>query len=182
TLFRHSERHYNSQDSNNHDSNHDDNDDDDDDDNSSSSSTQNTIGLDSGKACFKKEISMPKFSEYYGYTCEQDAREAFSNTLFLSEVPKSFRAALKKRYEEWRRNEGAAYWASKAVDYKIEVSTKKTAGDLVDRGQYVAGKLLQKLPRGDYKGLASYHSCMFIEDYVTLITGTTSTWTKQWKF
>ncbi|KAG0256327.1 hypothetical protein BGZ95_005526, partial [Linnemannia exigua] len=49
------------------------------------------------------------------------------------EVSKGVRAALKKRYEEWRRNEGALFWASRATDYEVDVSTEQTAGALVGR-------------------------------------------------
>ncbi|KAF9119394.1 hypothetical protein BGX30_003868, partial [Mortierella sp. GBA39] len=98
-----------------------------------------------------EEITMSGFVEAFGYTSEQDAHSAFSYPLSSSEIPRSVRTKLTGEYERWRRNEGAAYWASRAADYQIEVSTKKTVVDLVDRGQYFAGKLLRKRPRDKAK-------------------------------
>ncbi|KAF8924575.1 hypothetical protein BGZ58_001661, partial [Dissophora ornata] len=87
---------------------------------------------------------MPEFCKEFGYTCEQDA-------LTSTEISKSARTVLIEEYEAWRRNEGADYWASRTVEYKIEVSTKKTAGDLVDRGRCFTRKLLLKRPRDGAK-------------------------------
>jgi hypothetical protein len=85
-------------------------------------------------------IGMPEFCQEFGFTHDQDAHAAFSYPLFSSELPRSARTKLSKEYEEWCRNEGAEYWAFRITDYKIEVSAKKTAGNLVDRSDLLAWK------------------------------------------
>ncbi|KAF9376388.1 hypothetical protein BGX21_003499 [Mortierella sp. AD011] len=94
---------------------------------------------------------MPEFSNHFGYIREQDAHAAFMNPLSSTELPKAIRTVLTDKYNIWRRNGGANYWASRAVEYKIEVSTKNTAGSLVERSNYFAKNLLQKPPRDKIK-------------------------------
>ncbi|KAF9346213.1 hypothetical protein BGX34_004099 [Mortierella sp. NVP85] len=89
-------------------------------------------------------IDMPGFCQEFGFTHEQDAHAAFSYPLASSQLPLYIRTRLSKDYEEWYRNEGAEFWASRVTDYKIDVSTKKTAGNLVDRSELLAESLLGK--------------------------------------
>ncbi|KAF9176262.1 hypothetical protein BGZ51_001041, partial [Haplosporangium sp. Z 767] len=96
-------------------------------------------------------IGMPEFCQEFGFTHEQDAHAAFIYPFSSSELSRPARVKLSKEYEEWRRNEGAEYWASRITDYKIKVSTKKTAGNLVDRGELVAEILLRKPPQVEPK-------------------------------
>ncbi|KAF9918369.1 hypothetical protein FBU30_000241, partial [Linnemannia zychae] len=92
----------------------------------------------------EEEINMPKFSSHFGFICEKDAHTAFMSPLLSTEIPKAIRTVLIDKYNIWRHNEGANYWASPAMEYKIEISTKDTAGSLVERSNYFAKNLLQK--------------------------------------
>lgn len=98
----------------------------------------------------KMSIGMPEFCEEFGYKCEQDAHDAFSNLLSDSRLQLSSRTAVQKAYELWRRNEGGRFWACQATDYVVNISTIKTEGDLVVRSQYFARKRLRS--RGDPNG------------------------------
>jgi hypothetical protein len=86
-----------------------------------------------------EDIGMPEFCEEFGYTCEQDADAAFSRVLLDSQLPLSSRITVETNYKRWQRNEGEGFWACRAVDYMIDVSTTKTVEDLVDRGQFFTG-------------------------------------------
>ncbi|KAF9925649.1 hypothetical protein BGZ65_007638 [Modicella reniformis] len=101
------------------------------------------------KLVSREEISMPEFSKEFGYVHEQDAHAALSHALSSSEIPQLARTKFTTEYETWRRNEGAEYWASRITDHKIEVSTKKTAGNLVDRSELLAERLLRKPPQDE---------------------------------
>ncbi|KAF8949626.1 hypothetical protein BGZ46_005036, partial [Entomortierella lignicola] len=103
----------------------------------------------------KEEISMPGFCKRFGFKCEQDAHAAFSIPLSSTEIPQATREALSQKYEVWRRNEAADYWAAQEVDYTIDVQTKKTVKSLVDRSQYFADRLLLKRPRDETEGTSS---------------------------
>ncbi|KAF8949669.1 hypothetical protein BGZ46_005003, partial [Entomortierella lignicola] len=107
------------------------------------------------KVTHGQEISMPDFCEKFRFTCERDAHAAFLNPLATSLIPYSTRTAVCAKYETWRRNEGAKYWASRIADYKIDVSTNKTVEDLVDRGQFFTRRLLKKRPRDESEGSQS---------------------------
>ncbi|KAF9925861.1 hypothetical protein BGZ67_008412 [Mortierella alpina] len=98
------------------------------------------------KLAQKEDINMPAFCKEFGYTCEQDADAAFSKILTDSKLPQFCRTAAETKYRRWQRNEGEGFWASRSTDYRIDISTTKTVGDLVDRGQFFASKFLQSRP------------------------------------
>ncbi|KAF9079763.1 hypothetical protein BGX27_006007, partial [Mortierella sp. AM989] len=90
----------------------------------------------------KEDITMPEYCHKFGLTNEEDAHSTFSSLLSLSILPKATRTVLSERYERWRRNEGEEFWTSRAADYKINVSTNETIGDLVERGRFFTKKRL----------------------------------------
>ncbi|KAF9987949.1 hypothetical protein BGZ79_005161, partial [Entomortierella chlamydospora] len=94
-----------------------------------------------------EEIGMVEFSKEFGYIHEEDAHAAFMYPLSSTEIPRSTRTKFTREYETWRRNEGAEYWTSRMTNYKIKVSTNKTAGNLVDRSELLSESLLQTSPQ-----------------------------------
>jgi hypothetical protein len=117
---------------------------------SNNSNNNDDIDLRSGaalawfrrKLVSREDISMPEFSKEFEYVHEQDAHAALLHALSSSEIPQSARTKFSAEYETWRRNEGAECWASRITDHKIDVSTKKTAGNLVYRSEVLAERLL----------------------------------------
>ncbi|KAG0220963.1 hypothetical protein BGW41_007391, partial [Actinomortierella wolfii] len=105
------------------------------------------------KLAREEDIGMPEFCIEFGYTCERDAHAAFSKLLSDSQLPLFSRTAVDQKYRTWRRNEGEGFWASRAADYRIDISTSKTVEDLVDRGQFFTSKRLRSRPQDDTRAL-----------------------------
>ncbi|KAF9354319.1 hypothetical protein BGX26_007848 [Mortierella sp. AD094] len=57
---------------------------------------------------------------------------------------RQYRAALKEKYEIWRRNDGLTYWATVAAASQIQVTTKRTVADIVSGCEHVAKDLIQE--------------------------------------
>jgi len=100
----------------------------------------------------RQEISMQAFCDKFGLKCEEDARTAFSSLLSSSLLPEKARRSADEKYQEWRRNDGALYWASRSNDYITDLLTEKTVGGFLYRGEYFTSKRLYSLPRDDHKG------------------------------
>ena len=101
----------------------------------------------------KEEITMPVFCKDFKFTVEEDADSAFLSLLSTNLIPQTIRAAVLRKYEIWKRNEGKKFWGSTLADYTIDVSTDTTVKDLVERGQYFTTRRLQQRPQDESRGM-----------------------------
>jgi len=69
-----------------------------------------------------------------------DAHEAFTVLLSKSFIRQSTSTVLLDKYEIWKCNEGARFWASRAA----KLSTTRTAGELVVEGEHVTKELFRE--------------------------------------
>ncbi|KAI8347013.1 hypothetical protein B0O80DRAFT_219864 [Mortierella sp. GBAus27b] len=100
---------------------------------------------------WKMTIGMPEFCKEFGFTCEQDAHDAFSELLSDSQLPLSRRTEAQTAYETWKRDEGERFWACQVTNYRVDVLTTETEGE--DRSQFFANKRLRS--RDDPNGSSS---------------------------
>lgn len=99
-----------------------------------------------------RPITMPSFVKQFGYSCREDAHEAFVVLLSSTDIPLRTRNSLQQKYDIWQRNTGKEYWSSVSASLQIKISTNRTAEQLSVRGEYVVNNFVKEQIAGDING------------------------------
>jgi len=73
----------------------------------------------------REDLTMPNFTEEFGYYLSHNAHRAFLNAMNCSIVPRTLRNPVLERYKIWLCNLGNAFWESRSAMSQIDISTNK---------------------------------------------------------
>ncbi|KAG0335311.1 hypothetical protein BG004_008499, partial [Podila humilis] len=89
-------------------------------------------------------ITMPDFARTFEYYISSDAHAAFFNTLTCSTLPLKPKEGALEMYNTWQRNHGDAFWASRSAMKKIETSTKRAVGEIVEGSDRIRKRMISQ--------------------------------------